>query len=678
MLRMLHVIIALTLVTGHMYADGLLVSTDDAYPVPVMRNRLTSVEVTITGLVAETVVYQEFVNDWYRTTDAVWVFPLPPDARATALYYWRHDTLFQAVLRVQEQVITPGTGDGGVPAEINQYIGRNGLKVELKQIDPWSIQRVELHYISICDYSFGEGRYHFPFSAADIVRHPLDVVEFTLHLNAGTDIVHHDLTPLPAQHVQWTGTDNMTVRATRSKIYPTSDIEFFWRTEDDTLGVDFFSGKADSSDGYYALLIRPPERIGSEAILRKRLIVVVESSSRMSGTALAQCRTAIGETLEDLGPLDEFNIVAFANSADACFSRCESASTAAIEQARIFLDERAVGGGVQLGIALQRAMNLCARDSLQNIILVLTTGRSPVEPEAVTAMNTVGASLVMIGIGDDADRSRLTMIAEQHAGFSRILSVNEHMGAEISRLLRSVQYPLMRDVGVEYPDVSVYGVRPTVIAPLFAGMYTLTAGRYRNPGLSPMSLFGKGRDGWRSYNFELLFSGDSSNSFIAQKLWAKLIIDDLEREIDVYGPRESLRDSLIAISLASGIRCRYTAYIANYTNIVSGLDAPETGTAARIRECHILGNYPNPFNPSTTIRVQISRRDRMHGPLYLYIYDVLGRLVRIITLSHLTAGIHEIHFDGRGSDGHPLPSGEYLVVLHSSRQVSTHRMLLIK
>ncbi|MEJ2055791.1 MAG: hypothetical protein P8X42_17900, partial [Calditrichaceae bacterium] len=55
--------------------DGLMLPASEEYPKDLLRNRVTEVNVTINGLVAETEVYQEFVNEWYDTTDAVYSFP---------------------------------------------------------------------------------------------------------------------------------------------------------------------------------------------------------------------------------------------------------------------------------------------------------------------------------------------------------------------------------------------------------------------------------------------------------------------------------------------------------------------------------------------------------------------------------------------------------------------------
>jgi hypothetical protein len=155
------------------------------------------------------------------------------------------------------------------------------------------------------------------------------------------------------------------------------------------------------------------------------------------------------------------------------------------------------------------------------------------------------------------------------------------------------------------------------------------------------------------------------------------MIDGMERDIDVYGHRQSLKDSLIAVSLASGIRCRYTAYIADYVQVVAAVDEgnapPLPGETTRI-----VDSYPNPFNSATSIRVYIAA-DRLPGSgLFLVIYDMLGRLVRLIDLTQYAAGTHVIPFDGNDMYGNALPSGSYTVVLSGAQSSSVRTLVLMK
>ncbi|MCB2206205.1 VWA domain-containing protein [bacterium] len=663
----------LLLLQGTALANGILVSNNKNYPGQLLRNRMTRVEVNITGLVAETVVYQEFTNAWSQTTDAVWAFPLPADARATKFLYWRHDTLFQAVLKEQFQSTIPGTGEGGIPAIVNHYVGEDGLKIELKGIEPWTVQRIELHYINVCDYHSGEAVYTYPLATSDLVQWPVDVVEFTIHLDGNTALedyrmdVDGDVTELERSE------QSLTLRSRASKSYIARDMEFRWTADDDSLTVDFFSSKAAGEDGYYATIIRPADTEAATVSLPKRVIFCVDRSSNMYGYPLEQMRSAVKSALQLLDEGDSFEIVAFNHQVEPLHNGFAPATEENIIAAGEWLDNHPASGGTALGTALMIALSLVPDDNLQNIIITMSTGRSPGDPDEITGYNTHNASLVMLGMGASADRARLEMIAEQNAGFARFFDVGTVAAAAMVRTLHSVVRPVMREVRLEYPEVDVHSLRPDPVPPLFAGLHTLTAGRYRNPGSSNMTLFGEGAGGHEEYTFNLDFSGDTTGLHsIAGLLWAKLTIDGMEREIVVHGERQSLKDSLVAISLASGIRCRYTAYIADYTTVLTGVEESASSTALPATTC-ILGNYPNPFNPQTQILIRITDREA-GSALQLRIYDMLGRLVRVIDLSHLAPGTHSILFDGKDSNGLALPSGSYTVILtgptvHSARNI---------
>ncbi len=83
----------------------------------------------------------------------------------------------------------------------------------------------------------------------------------------------------------------------------------------------------------------------------------------------------------------------------------------------------------------------------------------------------------------------------------------------------------------------------------------------------------------------------------------------------------------------------------------------------------VLSAYPNPFNPSTSIRYSLSRND----VVTLSVYDVNGRLVQTLLERTMPAGEHSLNFDA----GH-LPSGLYIARLQSKTATATHKLMLVK
>jgi len=68
-----------------------------------------------------------------------------------------------------------------------------------------------------------------------------------------------------------------------------------------------------------------------------------------------------------------------------------------------------------------------------------------------------------------------------------------------------------------------------------------------------------------------------------------------------------------------------------------------------------LTAYPNPFNPQTTLRFELTRS----GPVQADVYDLQGQLVRRILQADLPRGRHDVIWDGRDERGAAAPSGVY-------------------
>jgi hypothetical protein len=86
-------------------------------------------------------------------------------------------------------------------------------------------------------------------------------------------------------------------------------------------------------------------------------------------------------------------------------------------------------------------------------------------------------------------------------------------------------------------------------------------------------------------------------------------------------------------------------------------------------------NFPNPFNPSTTIPVAIPRT----SVVTLKIYSILGEEVRTLHGGPLAAGRHWFVWDSRSDQGHPVATGVYIIQLTNDLgQRYTSKMLLLR
>jgi hypothetical protein len=90
-------------------------------------------------------------------------------------------------------------------------------------------------------------------------------------------------------------------------------------------------------------------------------------------------------------------------------------------------------------------------------------------------------------------------------------------------------------------------------------------------------------------------------------------------------------------------------------------------------------NFPNPFNPQTTISFDLSgTNDAGVVPVRLEIFDIRGRHLVTLFNGGLEAGHHQFSWDGRDDSGHTVPSGVYIYRLDIGNGSSARKMVLSK
>ena len=85
-------------------------------------------------------------------------------------------------------------------------------------------------------------------------------------------------------------------------------------------------------------------------------------------------------------------------------------------------------------------------------------------------------------------------------------------------------------------------------------------------------------------------------------------------------------------------------------------------------------NFPNPFNPTTTIRFGIPEA----GTVRLTVYSTTGQRVRTLIDGPLGAGVYEVVWDGRDESGRPVASGAYVYHLTDGRRSLVRKMVLLR
>ena len=138
---------------------------------------------------------------------------------------------------------------------------------------------------------------------------------------------------------------------------------------------------------------------------------------------------------------------------------------------------------------------------------------------------------------------------------------------------------------------------------------------------------------------------------------------------------EVQKQQIIEFSISYGIMSPFTSFT-DYGETTEVEENIIARSASSPQHFELLGNYPNPFNPSTTIQFRI--HSQYHGIVFLRIYNTLGQLVRTIKVEIMAPGIYKIDWDGLNEAGISMPSGTYIYVLDFGEQILAKQMQLIK
>ena len=92
----------------------------------------------------------------------------------------------------------------------------------------------------------------------------------------------------------------------------------------------------------------------------------------------------------------------------------------------------------------------------------------------------------------------------------------------------------------------------------------------------------------------------------------------------------------------------------------------------------LRGNFPNPFNPSTTIEFGVKNTEAEREFVNITVYNVRGQRVKTLVNDYKSAGIHSVEWNGTDDNGRMVGSGIYFYTMRTNDYSSSRRMVLLK
>lgn len=666
----------------------------DATKADYLRLKESHVRVSVDNQVALITATETFFNPFDTSVKVNYAFPLPAGASATSLRWKIGGVWYDAQFNASPADTTlPGSGNGGgVDPNLSHYLGDTPLYFDISQfLGSDSLLTVQVTYAQLLPYAFGDVTFTYPNDYSLIQAQPLDAQLLNFSLTSTRTIQTLELLSHRPDRLTNDGL-TATIYLERLENYAQHNYEVRYTLNPDELGLFGFSTflpdslRLDESDagGYFAFIAEPDptERVD---VIDKVFTLIVDRSGSMRGPKIVQARNAAQFIIDNLNEGDRFNIVDFSSDVRSFRGEHVLFSEATKDAALAYVSTFEARGGTAIADAFSTTVPQfdVANAETANIIVFFTDGQATVGLTNTDAILThvdrlmqqyeVDASVFTFGIGDDANRQLLTRLASQNNGLSEFLGADE-LETRLTEFYLQIRNPVLLETQLAFsPDV-ITEIYPDPLPNLYKGQQMLVAGRYSTPGDVTVTLSGTafGQPIIYTYPLTLNSTHDTGLQFLP-KVWAKLKLEALlvtYYSLDAHTETaERIRDEIVNLSLAYGVLSPFTSFRGG---IISDDQSDGTGVAAEVEEdrfeipnaetpIDLLGNYPNPFADQTTIRFRVNTP--MQEVVLIKVYDMLGRVVRLLAVPVSGQGIYEVQWDGLDATGQPVAAGTYVFSL---------------
>ncbi len=188
-------------------------------------------------------------------------------------------------------------------------------------------------------------------------------------------------------------------------------------------------------------------------------------------------------------------------------------------------------------------------------------------------------------------------------------------------------------------------------------------GQYSDPGFSPFNVYVEGDYAFLDDTFgelHMFFIENLSNPLLVEQYRMPELVTDI-----------FVRDSLVYVS---NFRVGTQIVENNLYQGPTGIGDAPVNPGIQPEKFVLHNNYPNPFNPSTTIRYALPERTNVT----LIIYNLLGQEIRTLVNRRQPSGAHSVDWEGRDNLDHPVSSGVYIYRLQVGDRVLSKKMILLK
>ncbi|WNM60434.1 VIT and vWA domain-containing protein [Candidatus Nitrospira neomarina] len=579
----------------------------------------TDVSIQVSGPLARAQVTQEFENPYPDKIEAVYTFPLPQDAAVDSMTLTVGDRVVKGTIKKREEaraIYEAAKRRGNVAGLLDQE-RPNIFTQSVANILPGEKITVTISYVETLSYDDGIYSVVFPMvvgpryipgqptaqvpSLGEGWAYDTDQVPDASHITPPVlkpdTRSGHDLSlsvkidagvSIKQVHSATHDIDLNNSKASQAEVHlkqeatiPNKDFILTYAVAGNDIHDAVLTHRI-GEDGFFTLLLQPPDRVKTDEVTPKELIFVLDTSGSMSGFPIEKAKETMRLAIAGLNPRDTFNLITFAGDTHILFPEPVPATSANVRKAQAFLASRSGGGGTEMMKAIRAALEPSDSQEHVRIVCFMTDGYIGNDMAILGEVQKYPkARIFSFGIGSSVNRFLLDRMAEEGRGEVEYVGLYDDGSAAARRFHERVQHPLLTDLSVDWDGLDVSEVYPKRLPDLFSAKPLVLTGRYTTPGKGTIRLRGKvaGRSVVRNIPVDL--PGFAPEHDVLTSLWARtkiveLMAKDLEG-IQQGNPRKDVREAITQLGLDYRLMTQFTSFVA-----VEELTITEGGQPRRI------------------------------------------------------------------------------------------------
>jgi Ca-activated chloride channel homolog len=528
-------------ISGEAQAAGVLLPKLTGEQLPTISDH--AVQVIINNGFARTHVRQVFHNPNSHAIDAVYRFPVPPDAALSEMTIELSDRVLagEVVGKEQAQQVYEQETAQGNQAGLATQDGYQSFSFSIANIPAESDATMTFVYYEPLAIDAGIGRFLYPLEnggtddGADFwggdEQPAVGQFSFDLTLKSLVPVSEVRVPGFSSAVVSDSAEGEQHVHFEASPAELTSDVVVYYKLAEQEGGradvVPYRS--AAGGDGTFMLVVTPgfdlaPIEHGTD------YVYVLDFSGSMDGK-IATLKDAVSQALAELGPEDRFRLIGFSDQAFE-MAPLQSASPANVAAASELLAKAGLLGGTNLYAGLSAATQPCDAERVTSIFLVTDGVANEGIVDAVAFDALLRESDVRVNgflMGNSANWPLMDAISDASGGFYAPVSNRDDILGQVLLAKSKLTHESLHEAKLSLSGVEVRDTTDFDFGKVYRGQQLVVFGRYLDAGTAALSLDTKIRNQPKSYTASFDFPNIAEAAPELERLWALDMIHALQR-----------------------------------------------------------------------------------------------------------------------------------------------------